>query len=209
MSHPAGWPSDDRAPLVIRATPGHMYGAAPTSWDVPGGGRLRIDVAQARITSGAWGYQTDFAFTASLGGETIRCETEPQGAHVPHTRFGCWSTSGGTDQVAFWMNPGPACAADARSYSSMRTTPGCWRGAATLDGRRVLLDHGYNQTTDVRVGYISWLTPGDRLLLAADIVADMQVRIYRPQHALPPKLERHLMLLTVALSWWEHASEPD
>jgi len=207
--HPAGWTSDERGEVVIHATPGHMYGAAPTSWDVPGGGQIHIELSRAYVASAARAYRADIAFTASMGGEAIRCQTDPHRAHLPSTRFGCWSTSGGTDRVAFWMNPGAACAADSRSYFSMLTTPGCWRGAATLDGRHVLLDHGYERTTDARAGYISWTTPQDQLLLAANIVTDMQVRVYRPTKAIPPKLERRLMLLTVALSWWEHASEPE
>jgi hypothetical protein len=209
VNHPEGWPSDKRNTVVIRATPGHMYGFAPTSWDVPGGGTIRIELARAYVASAAGAYRADIAFTAALDGEAIHCETDPKGAHVPRTRFGCWSTSGGKDRIAFWMNPGAACAADSRSYFSMMTTPGCWRGVATLGDRHVLLEHGYEEATDARVGYISWTAPGDRLLLAADIVTDMQVRLYLPAQAIPPRLQRRLMLLTVALSWWEHASEPD
>ncbi len=209
VSHPAGWPGEDGPALVLHATPGHMYGFAPTSWDVPGGGKIRIDLARAYVASAASAYRADIAFTASYDGESIRCQTDPHHAGLPSTRFGCWSTSGGKDELAFFMAPWRSCAADSRSYSSMMTTPGCWRGVATFGKKRALLEHGYEEATNARVGYITWTAPGDRLLLAADIVSDMQVRLYPPRRAIPPKLQHRLTLLTVALSWWEHASEPD
>lgn len=208
VHHPVGWPSDERNAVVISATPGHMYGAAPTSWDVPGGRKIQITLARAYVSSAASGYHADIAFTASLDGDEIRCQTDPKNPDLPNTRFGCWSTGGGLDQLAFYMAPAHACAAASRSYSSMLTTPGCWLGIATLDGRSVLLDHAYAEATDERVGYISWTDAG-RLLLAADIASDMQVRLYKPTKAIPPELDRQLTLLTVAISWWEHASAPE
>lgn len=185
-----------------------MYGAAPTSWDLPSGETILIAVDRASVTSGFGLYHAEIAFTASLPGEQIRCESEPAGPNVPRTRFGCWSTGPGTDDLSFWLAPGEDCPARNASHVSTLTTPSCWNGELTVNGARASLQHGYVESTGAPVGYVSWVSASNELLLAADIVTEMQVRLYEPPKELPAQVKRRLILLTVALSWWEHAARP-
>lgn len=194
--------------MVIEATSGHMYGFAPLSWDLPDGEQIKIDVDRAGITSGLGLYHAEFAFTATLGGEQLRCESEPSGPDVPMTRFGCWSM-GESKDVTFWLAPDEVCPARHVSHVSTLTTPGCWNGKLTMNGERASLHHGYLEATGSPVGYVSWTTEANELLLAANIVTGLQVRVYEPTRELPEQLKRRLLLLTVALSWWEHAARSD
>ncbi len=201
---PPAWPDPEPEPVVIVATPGHMYGYAPLSWDLPTGEAITIGVDRAGVTSGLGMYEADIAFTAALGEEQLRCESEPAGPDVPATRFGCWSKA-----VTFWLAPGRDCPARHAAHASTLTTPACWEGELTLDGQRARLHHGYVEATGAPVGYVSWTTEDGALLMAANIVSSMQVRIVDTAEALPEEARRRLTLLTVALSWWEHASRPD
>lgn len=201
---PPAWPDPEPEPLVIEATPGHMYGYAPISWDVPTGETITIAVDRASVTSGLGLYHADIAFTAALDGEQLRCESEPAGPGVPSTRFGCWS-----EGVTFWLAPGHDCPPRHAAHASTLTTPACWDGELTVDGQRTLLHHGYVEATGAPVGYVSWTTEAGELQLAADTVSSMQVRIYAASKALSDRARRRLVLLTVALSWWEHAARPE
>ncbi len=207
---PPGWPAGDEQPTtVVQATPGVMYGVAPWSWDVTGGERIRIDVDEASVTSGFGMYHAEIAFTATLGQDQIRCESEPSGANVPKTRFGCWSTGSGAEALTFWLAPGEDCPARHVAHVSTLTTPRCWNGALTMGEQQTTLRHGYLESTGSPVGYVSWLSAAGEVLIAADIVTEMQVRFYEPKKELPAQVKRRLILVTVALSWWEHASRPD
>lgn len=203
---PPGWPVPEPEPVLIEATPWRPYGFAPTSWDLPGGERIAIDVKDLRQTStfGDQRLQADFA--VSLGGERVRCATEPAGADVPETRFGCWSAD--RKDVSFWLAPGAGCSGRPRieTLGSSR----CWNGEATVRGQRVLLDHAFLAQTGSPVGYVTWRAgDGGRLLLAADIVPELTTRLYLPERPVPPEIHRRLVLLTVALSFWEHAQSSD
>lgn len=205
---PPGWPASDQEPTVIQATSGRMYVTAPTSWDLPSGETILVAVDRASVTSGFGLYHAQIAFTASLDREQIRCESEPAGPSVPQTRFGCWSIGSGADKLEFWLAPGEDCPARHMPYITTLTTPSCWNGELTMNGQRASLQHGYVESTGVPVGYVSWMSSANELLLAADIVTEAQVHIYEPKRALPDQVKRRLILLTVALSWWEHASQP-
>ena len=64
----------------------------------------------------------------------------------------------------------------------------------------------YVESTGAPVGQVSWISDANELMLAADIVTEMQVRVYAPDRDLPAEDQRRLMLLTVAVSWWQHAT---
>jgi hypothetical protein len=213
VSYPAGWEGRAPSPEVVTATPGVMYGQAPRRWDVAGGDKIEVDVRAAAVTSGAGLYREDIRFAiayASAPGGRLVCETEPAGPDFPETRFGCWSESTASEPVRFWMAPDTGCRAVDSAALDTLTTPGCWRGELTVRGQRIQLRHGYLQATGSPVGYISWVDDRDGVLLAADIVREMSVRLFDPSAARPvsAELRRSLVLLTVALSWWEHATSP-
>ena len=206
---PPGWPVAEKPSLVIQATPWRMYGSAPTSWDLPGGDRIRIAVHRATIQSGMGTHRADVAFEAAYAsspGERIRCETEPQGPNVPPTRFGCWSPQPGTGAVTFWLAPGEDCPARDFGMVKTLTTPRCWDGQLTMDGHDIELRHGYWRDTGSPIGYVSWVSRDNGVLMAADLVMETQVRLYEPTTARGDRTTRMLRLLTVAISWWEHVS---
>ncbi len=204
---PPGYPEHDEQGVLVQATPGKSYGVAPTSWDLPNGERIRINVLRADVTSGMGMYAADIAFTAALGAETIHCESEPTSAGIPPTRFGCWSI-GGSEKLTFWLAPGEDCPPKHVEHVKTLTTPACWHGQASVNGETMLLRHGYLKSTGSPVGYISWLSATNEPLLAADIVLETSVRLYEPKRDLTAALKRNLTLLTIALAWWEDASKP-
>lgn len=206
---PTGWHLRKQEPIVISPTPGRMFGVAPLSWDLPSGEQIQVAVDRARVVSGMGFYRSDIAFTASVGDDAIRCESEPAGPEVPPTRFGCWSVGTSGNRIAFWIAPTRNCPPKDVAYIKTATTPDCWHGELELNGERASLRHGYLKSTKSPVGYITWVTKADELLLAANIVSDLQVRLFEPQQAIAADTMRQLTLLTVALSWWEHASSPD
>jgi hypothetical protein len=213
VSYPAGWAGRARTPEVVAATPGVMYGRAPLRWDVAGGDRIHIDVRDAAVASGMGLYRQEIRFTATYASAPdarIVCETEPSGPGVPRTRFGCWSEAGGGEPIRFWMAPGADCQMRDGAVVDTLTTPECWHGELAVPGEQIRLRHGHLQSTGSPVGYVSWVDDGGGMLLAADIVSEMRVELFDPQPARPvaAALRRRLVLLTVALSWWEHASSP-
>jgi hypothetical protein len=189
--------------MVVRATPGRMVGLAPTSWDLPGGRRIRIDVDRASVLSGMGLYRADMAFTAGFIGtaDQIGCGTEPAGPAVPETRFGCWG-----EGVAFWIAPDQGCSARDAANVETLTTAACWNGQLRTGRRRIDLRHATLAATGSPVGYVTWMDEQDRVLLTADIVSTFQIRFYRLAGGRPSAMTRKLLLLTVALAWWEHAS---
>lgn len=203
---PPGWPTTERKPVILEATPFRPYGFAPTSWDLPTGERITIDVQELELTSGIGDQRLEARFSVSLGDERVRCASDPSGDGVPETRFGCWSAD--RQDLSFWLAPGVGCSG--RPHAETLTSARCWDGEATVLGQRVLLSHGSLAQTDSPVGYVTWRA-ADRgtLLLAADIVSELSTALYLPDRPVPSEVHRKLVLLTVALSFWEHAQASD
>ena len=208
--HPPGWEARKDPPMLISATPWKMYGFAPVSWDLPDGRTIEIDVAECSVTSGMGLYSANIAFSAAIanapGGE-IRCTTDPAGPGVPNTRFGCWTDGDAAEAMKFWLAPDEDCPAQNVSVTKTLTTPRCWNGELTYGDESIALVHGYLESTESPVGYVSWVSDKEPLL-AADIVVDSRVLVHDVGADLPDELRQQLILLTVALSWWEHASSP-
>jgi len=197
--------------MVIGATPWVMYGFAPVSWDLPDGRVILIEVERCAIVSGMGLYTADIDFSAAFRdapGERIRCRTDPTGPGVPETRFGCWTEGDAASPLQFWIAPGEDCPARHVPVARTLTTPSCWNGELTTEGGPIALVHGYLKSTGSPVGYVSWVSQSGALL-AADIVVDQRILVYDVGAELPDDLRQRLLLLTVALSWWEHASQPD
>lgn len=213
VSYPVGWARRAQTPELVTATPGVMYGRAPLSWDVADGDKIHIAVRDAAVTSGMGLYRQEIRFTATYASAPdvrIVCETEPSGPDVPRTHFGCWSEPRDAEPIRLWMAPGADCRMRDGAVVDALTTPECWHGELAVRGQRLRLRHGHLQSTGSPVGYVSWVDDGDGMLLAADIVSEMRIELFDPQPARPvaAELRRWLVLLTVALSWWEHAASP-
>ncbi|WAS90826.1 hypothetical protein [Nannocystis punicea] len=211
VTYPAGWPEAAKPSQVVTPTRGVMYGAAPLSWDLPDGTHIRVDVEAASVISGLGAYVAEFRFAAAYVDDPepgIACATEPAGPGVPRTRFGCWSRADPT-ALHLWLAPGGDC--PARHVGAARTLvrPECWQGELLAHGRRLQLRHGFLRSTKAPVGYITWVDEHEQALLAADIVRELRIDLFDGTAEVTPELRRSLVLLTVALTWWEHASSPD
>jgi len=208
LAYPPGWDERVRPGEVIRPTPGVMFGMAPRSWDLPSGERIVISVERASLLRGIGLYRADLDFTATYAGtaESIRCKSEPSGPGVPRTRFGCWS-AGRTDDLRFWLAPDEDCPARPVAHVRTLTSPRCWRGHLTADGEGVELRHGYLVSTGSPVGYLSWSTHDHHPLLAADIVGGT-VTVFDVRRGAPltARARRSLVLVTLALRWWEQVA---
>lgn len=207
---PPGYPlSDDREPTTIYATPWVAFGTVPHSWDLPDGRQILFDVSRADLTFGFGLYRADIAFSVSLDGHRLRCESEPSGPNVPKTRFGCWSGSPSSNELTFWLGKDQDCPARDAAHVKTLTTPECWDGELTFRGQRISMWHGILKNHGSPVGYVSWGLDPKHVLLSADIVGNMQVLLYGSESSVSPDLARNLILLTMALHQWEHQLSPD
>jgi hypothetical protein len=189
---PAGWPEPEPPARALKAAAGHMYGLAPTHWDGPGG-RVLVDVEDARRDRRGLA----MTFSVKRGGVALRCASDASPAlGEAGARFECFSES-----VHFWLAPGAACPLDAPETLQ---NPACWYGRARLDGQTVHLEHGYMERLGAVVGYLTWTTPSGELLMAADVVSKLRIALYDTCHT---SLREPLTLLTVALSWFQHAAD--
>ncbi|HFE46054.1 MAG TPA: hypothetical protein ENJ18_11280 [Nannocystis exedens] len=75
--------------------------------------------------------------------------------------------------------------------------------------QKIQLKHAYLQRAGVPVGRISWLFADNTPLLAANIVHPHRIEIYDLNAPLSDDLRQSLLLLTVALGWYEDAVSPD
>ncbi|MBN1771809.1 MAG: hypothetical protein JXB32_11140 [Deltaproteobacteria bacterium] len=206
---PPGWPVEpDAEPQVLAATPWVMYGFAPTSWDLPDGRQIGIEVDRCVVGTGLARALTDVEFSVAFRDSPapgIRCRTDPTGEGVPETRFGCWTEGDAGGSSRFWLAPGGGCA-----YGAIETAtrPHCWNGEFTGPDGPISLVHGYLEDTGSPVGYLSWVGPPGPVI-AADIVIDQQIRIHDLVGDLPAASRDRLLLHTVALSFWEHATHSD
>ncbi len=198
---PPGWPGSSVARTRLAATPGKSVGIAPTSWDDPRGGRVRVDIRRARVIRAGTSTHADLDLVVAHDrstGPRIRCRTRPDrdgGA----SRFGCWSET--DPSVHFAVAPHVSCPEDDQTRT--QTTPACWEGVATIAGRRVELRRGYVERTGSPIGRVSWVRD-EQPILAADIIGSMQIELV-PLASTDADADRMLTMMTVALHFWEHA----
>jgi hypothetical protein len=197
------------ASLLIEATPWKMYGVAPTRWTLADGRKALVDVDRFSVASGMGMYRSDMEFDVSWDGSapSLHCETEPAGPDVPETRFGCWSAGDDGPSVQFWMAPGAGCGFRDLDVPSTLTTPACWKGVLTTPVDRYTVEFGHLSRLGSPVGRISWIGRDDQVVLAADIVVDTIIRLFPGGGK--QGLSDELILQTIALHWWWHASNPD
>lgn len=212
VTYPKGWQTLHPSSDVIQATRWKMYGVAPTSWDLPDGGQVRIDLKKYLLTPsrGATTAQPELIFTAAYPDHPelrVHCQTEPSGPPAPESRFGCWSDADNGQSLQFWLAPGKDCVA--WDIPRILTRPECWQGELTVDEHRIALQRGYVTRSGAPVDYIGWLDSEGEVLLGACFVLESQIRLYEPQTpaALSDRLRKQLILMTVALSYWSHASQ--
>lgn len=206
VKHPPGWPEGQAPGEVISAARGGMYSLAPRRWDLADGRQIRVDLAKFSIVS-LWGKAAaEVQFTAAYVDDPdpgLDCATEPTGPGVPETRFGCWSRAE-PQVLRFWLAPGVDC----RLQQPIRVNkrPECWQGELMIQGQRFRLRQGQLRRLGWPIGHIAWVDEREQALLAADIVREQQFRLYAGPIAPTPELRRALVLLTVALAWYEHAT---
>ncbi len=97
-----------------------------------------------------------------------------------------------------------SCELSVARHMETYSSPACWRGVAELPEGQLSLDRGHFVRSGVVVGYVSWVDAVSGPYFAADIVVDQRIRIYdvdRPAHA----GDADLVLMTIALHWFEHA----
>lgn len=210
VRHPPGWPEGQAPSEQVTATPWVPTGSAPLRWDLGRGGQIDIDVERRAVLSGGGAYQSEIRFAAAYRdgeGSPLVCATEPAGPGVPRTRFGCWS-QGDPAALRFWLAPGVDCPARHAGTARTLTTPACWDGELEAQGRRLTLRHAHLRRVGAPIGRVAWLDEAGHALLAADIVREARFDLFDVDPPVPPELRRDLVLVTVALAWWEHAAEP-
>jgi hypothetical protein len=210
VHNPQGYQTLSQAdPWVIHATPWKMYGIAPTHWTMADGQKARVHVGSYTISSGMGLYRSDMEFDVSWDGSglSLHCETEPSGPDVPETRFGCWSKDDGGKRVRFWMAPNAHCGFRDLEVPATLTDPLCWTGVLTTPGDSYAVEFGHLSRIGSPVGRISWTGSSGKVELAADIVVDTIIRLY--PRGLQQEIDEALILQTIALHWYWHASDPD
>ncbi|AKT42504.1 hypothetical protein [Chondromyces crocatus] len=199
-------------PEVLEATPGVPYVKVPLRWDLPGGDEIRITPEKSSATFSLRLDGTEVRFEIAYAREPesrLLCATEPEGPGVPRTHFGCWTPPEAPRPLRFWMAPGVDCPPRHVDATKTLTTPMCWNGELDVEDQTLWLRHAIVDSLRAPVGYVSWLGRDGQLLLAADIVREMQIEVFDPmrQPLANPSLRRQLVLLTVALHWWEHTTQ--
>lgn len=210
--NPPGWDTRSQEPDRITFDPAQSTLIVPASELWPAGREILFEVDQMALTHGMGLYSAEIEFTLGYRdapSETLRCRHEPAGPGVPQARFGCWTDADARQRVAFWLAPGLDC--PTRNVGVMRTltTPACWTGELRVDERNVNLAHGYLKRAGSPVGQISWVSTEGAPLLAVDITRTRSIELYDLDPAMRDDIRQPLVLLSVALAWYEHALSPD
>lgn len=209
LYRPSGWPEQRRAPASreIVATPGVMYGYAPLSWDLPDGRTVVIDVDELRVPPTSRTAEATFSVTyLDSPRHQLRCTSAL--APPEDGWFRCSGTGADGQLIALRLGTEGSCELSVARQIQTYASPACWRGVADLPGGQLELDRGHFVRSGVVVGYVSWLDASSGPYFAADIVVDQRIRIYdvdRPPH----EADADLVLMTVALHWFEHAVDQD
>jgi len=208
LIEPAGWPQERRPTPTrkIAATPGVMYGYVPLSWDLENGRTVAIDVDELRLPPLA--RTADVAFSVAYVDDPARrldCSSEL--APPEDGWFRCEGPGTNGQSVRFRLGPGQRCELSVAEHYRTLTNPACWRGTLDTGAHHFMLDRGHFERNGVVVGYVSWLE-GQSPVLAANIVAELQIQLHdkTPQ---PHPADEDLVLATIALHWFEHATSSD
>ena len=199
---PPGWSLRREPPMVIAPTPHTVSVGPPRSWDLPDGRVVRLDVDTVAVGTFATLQRADIEFTIAFRdfpSDRISCQTDPEIAGFPETRFGCWS-----EGLEFWLTPGGECA---QSFQT-RLESDCWNGSLMIDGRLISLVRGRMERSELPVGQIAWVSE-DVPLLAADTRNEHQLRVYDVGAEMSDELRNQLLLLTVAIYYFERATDLD
>lgn len=209
VQRPPGWPEGQVDEEVVSAVRSWAPSPAPLRWATAGGPEIRVEVADFTVVP-PWGaFTADVHFSARYAddpGSALECATTPTGPDVPETRFGCWSRA---DPAAlhFWLAPGAGC--DLRQAFKTTKRRECWQGEVTVQGQRLQLRHGALRRLGWPVQLLAWVDEREQALLVADNRRWGEVHLYAGPVAPPPGLRRALVLLTVALAWYEYATWGD
>lgn len=208
LIEPPGWPAQRRGAATRRvvATPGVMYGYAPLSWELPDGRTLAVDVDELRLVPAA--RTSEVAFSMAFVDDPshqIRCTS----SLAPRDQgwFRCAGTDAAGQPIRFRLGPGQDCEMSMARHTELYTTPSCWRGVVELGRGTLQLERGYYTRSGIVVGYISWTDNGTPVL-AASIVNELQVQIYDGPGS-PGESDDDLMLVTLALHWFEQVLDDD
>lgn len=205
---PPGWPEERRPQPTRRivATPGVMYGFAPLSWDLPDGRTVAVDVDELRLPPLARTADVEFAVAYVDGpGHALRCSTDF--APLEEGWFRCTGADGQGRPITFRLGPGERCELSIAGHMRTYATPACWRGSLTTVDGTFALERGYFENNGVIVGYVSWVDD-EGPVFAANLVSEMQIALHdggRPRHP----ADDSLVLTTVALHWFEQATDQD
>lgn len=173
-----------------------MFGYAPLSWDLPDGRTAVVRVDELRNpalrdprTRFTVAYQDDPT-------HAVQCSSG--GVSDGEGWFRCTGAGADEQPLRFVLGRRQSC-----TRSSL-TDVECWRGDARLGATELKLDRGYLEQSGVVVGYVSWLE-SRQPVFAANLVVDTGIDIHDRGDELHER-DADLLLLTVALHWFEHAS---
>lgn len=199
VTHPQGY--DQLAtPALLQPLPSTP--AALRSGRMPDGTPITVDVERSRVHTGLGRYGADVAFTASSGGLSLRCATDPDGPGVPKTRFGCWSE--GAPGITFWVAPDQDCPARNIAYNRTRRTPACWEGVLTTPQDTYTTAQAHLTGRGHAIERLTWTNAAAEVQQAADLVVAGRPRVYGTPDAEPELLYLHAF----ALQYWLHAIDP-
>lgn len=181
-----------------------MYGYAPLSWDLPDGRTIVVDVDELQLPPLARAAEATFTVGyRDAPGHAVRCSSGL--APGAEGWFRCWGVDARDQPIHFDLGAGNDCELSVARHIDTYTTPACWKGRARVAGTEIQLDRGYFERSGMIVGYASWVD-GTQPLFAANIVGEQQIQLHDGPSALHPA-DADLLLLTVALHWFEQATD--
>lgn len=203
VAYPPGWAARREPPMVIEPAPFRgVFVGPPRSWGLPDGRVVQLDVDANAVGMFATIFRADIEFSAAFRNEPrarIHCQTDPETDGFPETRFGCWG-----EQLRFWFTPGEECVTSLQSQMESD----CWNGDLTVGGRSVSLVRGQMERSGLPVSQFSWVA-GEDPLFVVDIRVEREIRIYDAGAGMSDDLRNRLLVLTVALAYFERASDLD
>lgn len=201
VHHPAGYETLRAAAPeeAIEATPWVVHAAAPRSWDLPDGRRVRIEgTGEPRL------FRSRLAFTVAVEGAphlSLRCETDPPDMD---SRFVCRSET--LSAVSYAIAPGPGCSGQGSAALGTLRRPDCWRGTFRTGTETYEVAFGYLERRRWAVDRVSWVDGQGQPVQAADLVAELRVELYRAEGI--DEVERDLLMLhALALHHWVQATD--
>lgn len=208
--NPAGWEARAKDPTTVtfRRAQGAVVQSASEEW--PGGRIVDIEVRRIQLTHGLI-YKADIEFSLAYRdapNEEIHCRHEPSGPGVPETRFGCWASTNTTQPLEFWLAPNLECSSRNLGMARTLLRAECWTGTLSMGERNINLEHGHLKRAGSPIGRISWVSPKGAPVLVADMVQNRQLKVYDTSTTISDDVKQPLILLSIALSLYERASQP-